>query len=139
MDRRTGSYWHPPAWRGIASPSYLYASRWQALVGELGGLRCPPCADAAFGEGMQINPFSDSGLADMSVLAEVQEIEEVGELREFVLNRLDRHERLVLMLVYAERLTLAQVAQVLDLPEATVEQIYARTMTELRAHFSPSS
>ena len=139
MDRRTGSYWHPPAWRGIASPSYLCASHWQALVGELGGLRCPPTADTPFGEGMQINPFSDSGLADMSVLAEVQEIEEVGELREFVLNRLERHERLVLMLVYAERLTFAQVAQVLDLPEQAVEQIYARTMIELRAHFSPSN
>ncbi len=139
MDRRSSSYWHPPAWRGVASPSYLYASHWQALVGELGGLRCPPAAGAALGEGVQANPFSDSGLTDMSILAEVQETEEVGELREFVLSRLERHERLVLMLVYAEHLTFRQVAQVLDLPEPTVEQIYARTMTELRAHFSPSS
>jgi len=55
----------------------------------------------------------------MSVLAEVQEIEEIGQLREFVLNRLERHERLVLMLVYAERLTFAQVGQVLGTINAT--------------------
>ena len=74
----------------------------------------------------------------MSVLSEVQETEDVGELREFVLNRLERHERLVLMLVYAEHLSLDQVAEVLDLPEATVKQVLVNTLAELRARFSRS-
>ncbi|HUT36171.1 MAG TPA: sigma factor-like helix-turn-helix DNA-binding protein [Planctomycetota bacterium] len=139
MDRRTSPYWHPPAWRGVASPGYLYASHWQALVGELGGLRCPSHGGAPPGEGVQANPFSDAGLENMSVLTEVQETEETGELREFVVKCLARHERLVLMLVHAERLSFRQVAQVLDLPEASVREIYSRTMATLRAHFSPSS
>ncbi len=74
----------------------------------------------------------------MSVLSEVQETEEVAELREFVLNRLERHERLVLLLVYAEHLSLDQVAEVLDLPEATVKQVFTNTLSQLRSRFSRS-
>ena len=74
----------------------------------------------------------------MSVLTEVREVEQFDELREFVTKCLARHERLVLMLVHGERLSFAQVAQVLDLPEATVRLVYARTLAALRTHFSPS-
>lgn len=138
MDRRTHEYWLPPAWRGVASPGYLQVSRWRALVEELGGLRCPPASGPAFGEGAQANPFSNAGLTNMSVLAEIQETEQVDELREYVLTCLARHERLVLMLVYGERLSFSQVAEVLDLPEATVRQIHAKTVATLRVRFSPS-
>jgi len=132
-------YSHPPAWRGVASPGYLHMSHWQALVEELGGLRAPACESQASGEGAWVNPFSNAGIKNMSVLIEVQETEQLDELREFVLSRLARHERLVLTLVYAERLSLDQVADVLDLPEATVREIFVTTMAELRARFSTSS
>lgn len=140
MERRPSQrYPHPPAWRGVASPGYLHLSHWRALVEELGGLREPPEHYGSIGEGAPTDPFSTTGLENMNVLSEVQETEELGELREFVLKHLQRHERLVLTLVYAEHLSLRQVAEVLELPEATVRQIFLNTLAELRARFSRSS
>lgn len=138
MDRRRSSYSHPPAWRGVASPGYLYHSHWQALAEELGGLRCPPTPLSGLGEGGVPNPFSSEGLENMAVLSEVGATESIAELREFVLERLERHERLVLTLVYAERLSLGEVALVLGLPEATVREVFVNTIATLRERFSKS-
>lgn len=135
MERETHDYWLPAAWRGVASPGYLQLSRWHSLVEELGGLRASP-AGAGCPGGAPPNPLSKTGYMEMSALAEVQQSEQLDELREFVLTHLARHERLVLMLVHAEGLSLEQTAEVLDLPLATVSRIYARTVTELRARMS---
>ncbi|HPD15754.1 MAG TPA: sigma-70 family RNA polymerase sigma factor [Planctomycetota bacterium] len=138
MERETNDYWLPAAWRGVASPGYLHLSRWHSLVEELGGLRASPAGAGGPG-GTPPDPLTKSGCMDMSVLAEVQPCEQLDELREFVLTHLARHERLVLMLVHAEGLSLEQTAEVLDLPVATVSRIYARTVTELRARLRQSS
>lgn len=43
-----------------------------------------------------------------------------------MLKALDRTERLILMLTYAEKLSLAEVAMVLDMPERRVEASLGR-------------
>ncbi len=132
IERGRNDYWLPPAWRGVASPGYLQMSRWHALVEELGGLRASPSGTACPGDGARPDPLSGSGLPYMSVLMEVEEAAQLDELREFVTKRLARHERLVLMLVHSDGLSLSQVAEVLDLPEATVRLVYTRTVAALR-------
>jgi len=138
IERRENHYWLPPAWRGVASRGYLYASRWYSLIEELGGLRAFPTAGTEPG-GAASDPPPLSGFPDMSVLTEITEAEQLDELRDFVSKHLARHERLVLMLVHGERLSFGQVAQVLDLPEPTVRLVYSRTMAALRAYLNPMS
>lgn len=132
ITRQRNAYWAPPAWRGVASPGILHASHFHALVEELGAMG--PRAAAAGAE--MLDPMSKAGLANMSVVTEVHEAEQLEELQEFVLSQLPRHERLVLMLFYGEGLSVGEIADVLDLPQATVSEIYSRTMEAVRAHFS---
>ena len=60
---------------------------------------------------------------------------QLDELQRFVLEELTRHERLVLMLFYAEGLSLGEIAEVLDLPEATIVKLFTKTIETLRANF----
>jgi len=132
ITRQRNAYWAPPAWRGIASPGILHASHFHALVEEMGAMG-PQAASA----GARLSdPMSKAGLANMSVVTEVHEPEQLEELQQFVLSELTRHERLVLMLFYGEGLSVGEIADVLDLPQATVNEIYSTTMEALRAHFS---
>ncbi|MBM4036489.1 MAG: sigma-70 family RNA polymerase sigma factor [Planctomycetes bacterium] len=139
MDHRASNYWLPSAWRGVASPGYLQLAHWRALVEELGGLRAPLAAACPAGEGAGSNPFCQAGPNNMSAVLEVRECEQAEELREFFQTQLARHERLVLMLIHGEGLSIGEAAEVLDLPEATVGRVYAETMSALRALFSRSA
>jgi len=132
---RRNDYWLPTAWRGVASPRYLRMTRWHALAEELGGMR-------AFSSGAQmplndsmVDPICKVGLMDMSLLSETLEGEQLDEVQRFVVDELTRHERLVLMLFYAEGLRLTEIAEVLDLPDATVAELFSHTLATLRARF----
>jgi RNA polymerase sigma factor (sigma-70 family) len=59
------------------------------------------------------------------------ETEELSVAHEVLAEELDREERLVLLLFYAEGLSFADIAEVLDLPVATVERLYRATMATL--------
>ena len=134
-DRRPNDYWFPAAWRGVASPGYLSLSRWHALVGELGALRAFSTAGPLSFECTLTDPSCKAGLMNMSLLTELSQSEQLDELQRFVVEELSRHERLVLMLFYAEGLGLEEIAEVLDLPDATVAELFSRTLASLRAHF----
>jgi len=134
MDR-LNDYSLPPAWRGVASLRYLQLARWLSLVEELGGVRglspegqCPPA-------GLFHGPACEAGKVDMSLLSHSARTERLDELRRFVTEHLTRHERLVLMLFYAEGLSLEEIAQVLDLPQATVADLFSRTIASLQKRF----
>jgi len=71
----------------------------------------------------------------MSLLTEATETEQLDELQRFVLEQLTRHERLVLLLFYADGLSLDEIAEVLELPGATVAGLFGRTLETLRSHF----
>ena len=71
----------------------------------------------------------------MSLLTGSAEEAELDELQRFVLERLSRPERLILMLFYADGLSLDEIAEVLELPEATVAEIFENTIAVLRAQF----
>jgi DNA-directed RNA polymerase specialized sigma24 family protein len=133
---RCKEYWLPAAWRGVASPGYLRMCRWHALVEELGGLRAFGSREPVALDDSLTGSIHKAGLMDMGLLTEAAEVEQLDELQQFVLKRLNRHERLVLMLHYAEGLSLGEIAEVLDLPDATVAGIFNATMGTLRAHFS---
>jgi DNA-directed RNA polymerase specialized sigma24 family protein len=128
MDRRR-EYPLPTAWRGVPSPRYLRLARWLSLAEELGGLRCP--AGAA---GVPQTQGSQAGHMDMTLTMLSQKVAE-DELRQFMATQLSRHERLVLMLFYADGLSLSDIAVVLDLPVATVGELFERTLTALQEHF----
>ena len=132
---RLREYWLPGAWRGVASPSYAHRSRWHALVEELGGIRALNSgAPAPFYETLG-SPVLETGSIDMSLLTEAAETEQLDELQRFVLEQLTRHERLVLLLFYADGLSLDEIAAVLELPGATVADLFGRTLETLRSHF----
>ncbi len=61
---------------------------------------------------------------------------QLDELRTFVTERCSRHERLVIMLFYADGLTLDEISEVLDLPRATVNQLFCATLEALRERFA---
>ena len=132
---RPNSYWLPAAWRGVASPDYARLTRWHVLVEELGGMRAlgsrgqGPLAD------FLTRPVSRVGTVHMSLLTEASESQQLDELQRIFFEHLTRHERLVLMLFYAEGLSLVEIAEVLDLPEATVAELFIKTLETLRAHF----
>lgn len=57
------------------------------------------------------------------------------ELRTFMATELSRHERLVLMLFYADGLGPEQIAEVLDLPVATAGELLERSLAAIQEHF----
>jgi RNA polymerase sigma factor (sigma-70 family) len=132
---RSGHYWLPRAWRGVASPGYARLTRWHELVEELGGTR----ASSSFGQSplaeFLTSPVSKAGTVNMSLLTQAAESEQLDALQRIFFEQLTRHERLVLMLFYAEGLSLGEIAEVLDLPEATVAELFSKTIKTLRAHF----
>ncbi|MFP4055285.1 MAG: sigma factor-like helix-turn-helix DNA-binding protein [Candidatus Brocadiia bacterium] len=133
MDRRD-EHVLPPAWRGVASPRYMRLARWLSLVEELGGMRAPgACGQEALGS--VVAAGGEAGKADMSLLTTRPETGQMDELRRFVTEECTRHERLVLLLFYADGLGLAEIAHVLDLPQATVAQLFEKTLTVLRERF----
>ncbi len=133
MDRRN-AYPLPTAWRGVPSPRYLRLARWLALAEELGGMRWPGSGgpgllgDALTTEGCQ------AGQMDMTLTTLSQHVAQ-DDLRRFMAERLSRHERLVLMLFYADGLSLHEIGQVLDLPVATVAELFERTLAAIQEHF----
>ncbi len=72
-------------------------------------------------------------MSPLTISAEPCQLE---ELRHFVAERCSRHERLVLMLFYADGLGLDEIAEVLDLPKATVNQLFCATLDALRERFA---
>ena len=132
---RLKEYWLPAAWRGVASPGYLRLTRWHALVEELGGIRTVNSGAQVPLNDTLTRPVCEGGCANMSLLANTTGAEQLDELQRFVLEGLTRHERLVLMLFYADGLGLDEIAQVLDLPAATVADLFGRTLATLRERF----
>ena len=125
----------PKAWRGVASPSYLRLARWLSLVEELGGVRgFRPEGHGPMGT-LLPSSACEAGRVDMSLLTAWSKTGQLDELRRFVTEHLQRHERLVLMLFYAEGLSLAEIAEVLDLPEATVVEVFRQTLGALQERF----
>ena len=124
----------PAAWRGVASPGYLRLARWLSLVEELGGVRGFPSQETGPLSAFLSVPAHAAGKTDMNLLTLSPKQGELEDLRRFVA-RLHRHERLVLMLFYADGLSLEEIAEVLDLPEATVADIFLRTLATLERHF----
>jgi RNA polymerase sigma factor (sigma-70 family) len=68
----------------------------------------------------------------MNAPVTTRETEELEAARRIVAEELAREERLVLLLVYAEGLSFAEIAEVLDLSVAAVERRYRATMAALR-------
>lgn len=135
MDRLM-DYALPAAWRGVASPRYLRLARWQSLVEELGGVRFPDGPGQRALTGALVGTACEAGRSDMSPLTISTEPCQLEELRRFVAESCSRHERLVLMLFYADGLRLDEIAEVLDLPEATVNQLFCATLEALRERFA---
>jgi len=133
MDRRN-AYPLPTAWRGVSSPRYLRLARWLSLAEELGGLRWSGPQGTAALDSILSGHGCHAGQMDMSLTMLSQETAQ-DALRQFVTERLSRHERLVLMLFYADGLSLDEIGVVLDLPAATVARIFEATMTALQEDF----
>ena len=136
MDRRTlRKYSLPAAWRGVASPRFLRLARWLSLVEELGGVCGLPredhvCLGVPLG-----GPQLKAGKTDMDVLTPTPHETQIESFREFVTEELPRVERLVLMLHYADGLSTSEIAEVLDLPKATVGELFRKTMALLQERF----
>jgi len=121
----------PAAWRGVASPRYLRLARWLSLAEELGGMpgTGPPGPRAV--EGMLSAQGYQAGSMNMTLMTVSHQTSQSDDLREFVTTRLTRHERLVLMLYYADGLGLDEIAEVLDLPMPTVASLLQKTLATL--------
>lgn len=129
----------PAAWRGVASSRYMRLARFLSLVEELGGMRGhDPHVSSSLG-GVLNAKSCHVGTMDMTLAmlsqetapARARERARGDALREFMTAELSRHERLVLMLFYADGLSLDEIAVVLDLPAATVAQLFERTLDTL--------
>ena len=125
----------PAAWRGVASSRYMRLARFLSLVEELGGMRgIGPQAPGSLG-GVLNAEGSHVGTMDMTLAMLSQETTQTDALRQFMTTELSRHERLVLMLFYADGLSLDEIAVVLDLPVATVAELFERTLNTLEQRF----
>jgi hypothetical protein len=134
MDRKN-DYSLATAWRGVASPAYLRLERWLSFVEDLGGVRgLDPGPQGPLSTFLPGLPGA-AGKVDMSLMTVTAKTQNVEELRRFVTEQLQRHERLVLMLFYAERLSIEEIAETLDLPEATVANCLNKTLATLREQF----
>ncbi|MFP6633041.1 MAG: sigma factor-like helix-turn-helix DNA-binding protein [Planctomycetota bacterium] len=56
------------------------------------------------------------------------------EVREFIRRRLNRRDRLIIILSCGEELTMREIGEALDLPEARVCQLHTRINIQLRIH-----
>ena len=56
------------------------------------------------------------------------------EVREFITRRLHRRDRLIIILSCGEELTMREIGEALDLPEARVCQLHYRILLQLRFH-----
>jgi len=135
LPRRANDHELPSAWRGVPSPRFVAWARWQALAQAVGGRAVQASGNLVPMAEMLTGPLGEAGQLEMSLLTGSAEKAELDDLQRFVLERLSRHERLILMLFYADGLSLAEIAEVLDLPEATVAEIFENTIEALRAHF----
>jgi hypothetical protein len=136
MDRRTlHKYSLPAAWRGVASPRFLRLARWLSLVEELGGVCGLPREDHVSLGALSGGPGLKAGKSDMDVLTPTPHETQIDMFREFVAEELPRAQRLVLMLHYADGLSTSEIAEVLDLPEATVVRLFHKTMESLQERF----
>ena len=133
MDRRN-EYPLPTAWRGVASPRYLRLARWLSLAEELGGLRSLGPSGPGAMDSVLTAHGCQAGQIDMTLTMLSHEAQ-ADELRQFMTTRLSRHERLVLMLFYAEGLDLDGIADVLDLPVATVADLLEATLAAIQRRF----
>jgi len=134
MDRRS-DYVFPSTWRGVASPRYMRLARWLSLVEELGGMQEPRSQGLGTLGGVLTTQGCQAGSMDMTLTTTSQQAEEMAELRDFMTAELTRHERLVLLLFYADGLKLPEIAEVLDLPVATVVELFERTLATLQKRF----
>ncbi|MFW6108218.1 MAG: sigma factor-like helix-turn-helix DNA-binding protein [bacterium] len=133
MDRRYDNPL-PTAWRGVASPRYSRLARWLSLAEELGGLRWTGAGEPGALGGILSAHDCQAGQMDMTLTLFTPETAQ-DELREFLTDHLSRHERLVVMLYYAEGLGLEEIADVLDLPLPTVAEIFEQTLSAIQEHF----
>jgi len=125
----------PAAWRGVASSRYMRLARFLSLVEELGGMRgVDPQSCGSLGDVLNAKS-SHVGTMDMTLAMLSQETAQTDALRQFMTAELNRHERLVLMLFYADGLSLDEIAVVLDLPAATVAKLFERTLDTLEQRF----
>ncbi len=135
LPRRANDPELPSAWRGVPSPRFVAWARWQALAQTLGGPAVQASGNLIPMAEILTSPLGEAGQLEMSLLTGSAEKAQLDDLQRFVLERLSRHERLILMLFYADGLSLTEIAEVLDLPEATVAEIFENTIEVLRAHF----
>ena len=125
----------PATWRGVASPRYLRLARWLALAEDLGAMpgMGPPGPRALEGVLSVVREKGiQAGSMNMTLMTVSQQTSQTDALREFVTSRLTRHERLVLMLHYADGLDLDEIAEVLDLPTATAAELLQRTLETIQ-------
>lgn len=122
----------PAAWRGVASPRYMHLARWLALAEDLGGMPGggPPGPRAL--EGVLNAQGYQAGNMNMTLMTVSRQTSQTDEVRDFVTARLTRHERLVLMLHYADGLDIDEIAEVLDLPTPTVAELLQRTLAAIQ-------
>ena len=135
MDRRD-DYPLPAAWRGVASPGYLRLARWLSLAEDLHGVRGLALQGPGAAEGALIGQRCQTGYTDMTLTVPTQQTAHAEALRRFMTAELTRHERLVVMLFYADELEVDEIAQVLDLPVATVAEVFERTVDRIAKHFA---
>jgi len=65
---------------------------------------------------------------------------EIADLRNYLLRGLNRRSRLILVLYYAENLSMKEIAAVLNISEARVSQIHSQSIAFLRDHLrSPTT
>ena len=76
-----------------------------------------------------------AGSIDMTLTTAPQQAGQMAALREFMTEELTRHERLVLLLFYADGLGLTEIAEVLDLPLVTVAKLFETTLATMQRRF----
>ena len=128
---RTHRFLRPPATRtGGHGPSAGLFAALGRLAAELGGVWAGPLAAGLAGDPPSAPDFR--GLRrDCTVSATLLETDEQAIAHQVIAEELGREERLVLLLHYADGLSFADIAEVLDLPEPAVERLYRGTMATL--------
>ena len=125
----------PTAWRGVASPRYVRLARWLSLVEELGGTRADLIGGPGRPDAFWTVPRPKPTRGERSVLPVTPTRDRLDEVLQFVDHELSRAQRLVLMLFYAEDLSFDEVADVLDLPKATVRRLHRDAVATIEEQF----
>jgi hypothetical protein len=129
MDK-TNFFSLPPVTRGAGPwPGSPLPGGW-LFVAELGGV-WPGSAAARLADPCLSARDLRAQRGSRTVPATLPEIDEQSVAHQVIAEELDYAERLVLLLFYAEGLTFADIAEVLDLPVAAVERLYRATMATL--------